>query len=224
MSAVFVQLPEIARPTGILSKLDQLGIEYVPTRGQEPTTIEGIHADNLMSAVEADYLFTFVRNPASRLVSMWSDMMMEDDSVIEAEISVPGTASHHFFNILANHGFVPNMEFADMVEKIGNLDRSIISSTVFLAPYTEMIDKIKEIRAPKPLTMIGKVENANEDLRKVCEIHGLSYGADIPHTSMDQDPSINFYNKPIDEYYTDATRELVRIVYARDLAELDYVV
>jgi hypothetical protein len=243
MSTVFVQLPEIARPTGILSKLDQLGIEYIPKIDrfdgsnrtftdpgfenktiQVPSTIEGVRAEDLMVAIESDYLFTFVRNPASRMVSLWSDMMMEDDHVIQSELSEPGTSSHYFFNTLSNHGFVPNMAFNDMIEKVGNLDRSIISSTVFLAPYTEMLDKIKGLRDPRPLEMIGRVENANEELRKVCEIRGMDYGSDIPAENLDKDPSVNFYNKPVDEYYTEATKELVRVVYARDLAELDYVV
>ena len=153
------------------------------------------------------------------MVWLWSDMMMESDQLIEEETRVSGTGAYHFFNTHSDR-FTAGMNFTDFIEQLAGA--SNINDTVFLAPHSVLLDKVREALNPHQIARVGKVEDANTELTRVSSHLGKDYGVLIPEPCLDDHASVNFYNKPISEYYTDETRQIIEGIYQRDLAEFDY--
>lgn len=159
------------------------------------------------------YVFSFVRNPFSRIVSRYLHLtyfFKEREITQNLGLVLGGWAERNFNDFF----------------KVMNLDKRednfTFSNFVRFAMKThddhwmvqfELLKKYSNINV-EDFNFIGKVEKLQQDFNTVCDKISIPR-QQLPHTNKTQ-------HKHYTEYYNDDTREIVATKYAKDIEYFDY--
>lgn len=142
-----------------------------------------------------DFSFSFVRNPYDRLVSCYTQKIVE-----------PLLPEEEFSKITPRkrlNAEKPN--FRDFVRYV--LSDEVIQLDVHW-------DTLHNLMPVTEVDFIGKVENFQEDFNSLCDKIGISR-QELPHNNKSK-------HKHYTEYYDDETREIVAEKYAKDIEYFGY--
>lgn len=166
---IFIRTAKTAS-TSVLKILNQYKIKNIEIKDYEydPNHLSSKHIKECVGnkIFYSYFKFSFVRNPFSRIVSMW---MM--NKVYHKE-------TPNFRNYVKS---IPNLEW---MPKQGNHSRS--PREVWLKKYSSMYDYTKEC------DFIGKLENLQQDFNIICDKIGIPQQV-IPHENATKHKSYTEY-------------------------------
>ena len=145
---------------------------------------------------ESYYHFVFVRNPWSRLVSLYKDKFKRSKD--------PGEGIMRPYEIQNVH----LMKFEDFVKFLENIPDGYCD--LHFLPYHYHINLQKT-------DFVGKLENFEDDMRYVLNIIAPDRHIEIPKLN-----SSKYGEESYRDYYTDETRDIVARKYAKDIELFDY--
>jgi len=160
---------------------------------------------------DLNFIFTFVRNPYSRLVSRYIHMknFFIDSRHRHKSLSVGQAAQTSIKKYFEYH----NIEFT---EDNFNFPRFVKFAQKKVDPHWEsQIDKFEsQVISLDNIDFIGKLENLQQDFNTVCD------KIKIPQQQL---PHLNKTNhKHYTEYYDDETKQIVAEKYAKDIEYFGY--
>jgi len=146
------------------------------------------------------FKFTFVRNPWSRILSLyffWKNQHKDHEYYIYDKDEVDYIHEN-------------NLSFKDFANKIKDNTRVLLGK-----PHAQSYcDFYKILNGDFKFDFIGKVENLQNDFKSVCEKIGIPY-EEIPHKNKSP-------HKHYTEYYDNETMEIVAEIYANDIEYFGY--
>lgn len=156
----------------------------------------------------SEYSFSIVRNPYDRLVSCYTEKILDPFHRKRDNIS----KEHEYYNrLILEEGFFPKESFKSFVKKVCKIsDRR--SDKHFRSQHCFLLDK-KGRWIPD---FLGKFENLEEDFKKICKKMGVSKPPSLPHKRKSK--RIDGYR----DYYDEETKRLVERRYKKDLELFGY--
>jgi hypothetical protein len=138
------------------------------------------------------FVFTFVRNPFSRILSAFNYLKNGGVNIQDRRIR--------------NRYKLDEIDFKTFVKN--NIKNDSINTDHF-KPQLHYLDY-----DVKKINFIGKFENLHEDFNTICDKIGIPR-QELPHKNKSK-------HKHYTEYYDDETREIVAEKYAMDIEYFDY--
>lgn len=184
---VFIQIPK----TGSSSIGYALGQRQNPEPELHHQTLSNIIKN--IPELNKYFIFTFIRNPWDRLLSLWCDFTQ----IRKKEYSEKITLDNELFS-----------EFNSFEDFCINFRNTIWINDVFLKPQLYFIFPYSRIN------FIGKYESLNEDYKKLCHILNITHDK-LPIIRKTEH---NHYRN----YYTQQTRDIIAEIYKEDIKEFGY--
>ena len=154
------------------------------------------HTNKPKYKYESYYNFVFVRNPWSRLVSLYKDKVVTNGSYVRYLLNKYRIQNAHL------------MKFEDFVKFVGNVPDGYCDP--HFLPYHCRINLQKT-------DFVGKLEKFEDDMRYVLNIIAPDQHIEIPNLN-----SSEYEEKGYRDYYTDETRDIVARKYAKDIELFNY--
>ncbi|MCC0176151.1 sulfotransferase family 2 domain-containing protein [Waterburya agarophytonicola K14] len=180
--------------------------------------------DNFNIKPQEYFKFAIVRNPYSRLLSVWLNKYRSPMDVhqtitnklrfqIAKHTGIKKFPSQHFYEIYPDGSFKNFVLFIDYI--VTNY------STEIARRYIGATDQYSYIENDRNLEfdLIGKLENINLDLAAINDQLQLTKGYEIPHLNKN-DQSKN--KKKFLEFYDDESIEIVNRLFVRDFKTFGY--
>ena len=151
-----------------------------------------LYARGQMMSLEDFFVFTFVRNPYSRLYSGWK--------FVKKEI---GKGNPLF---LPKQQYINDYSFAEWVQMITNNEQ-----------FAQLLKPQFLYVKSHQCNFIGRYENFQEDLIKVCAKTNTELNQDIPWLNK-----TSTHNKEYLEHYDERTKDIVYDYYKEDFLQFQY--
>tara|TARA_Y100000361_G_C11101952_1_gene312435 strand:+ start:405 stop:1001 length:597 start_codon:yes stop_codon:yes gene_type:complete len=148
--------------------------------------------------IEQSFIFTFIRNPWDRIVSLYFFWKQQDKN-------------HRFYHSDKKQVDYINkldMSFKDFTKEIVN-KKSIFYEKRHLHPYIGHFFPTADC-----IDFIGRFENFQQDFNIICDKIGIPH-QQLPHKNKSR-------HKHYTEYYDDKTRQIVAEIYSRDIEHFGY--
>lgn len=146
----------------------------------------------------ADYFkFAFVRNPWSKLVSVYHDFTMQRGHQYSAKKKMDKPLLH---------------EFNDFEDLCLRLKDSEWRDNVFFRPQSTFVT----MDNGEVIDYVGKFEDLDDHFREACEMIGYPIRSALPMYHVGK------YNHDYRKHYSSESREAVRQFYQEDLELFDY--
>lgn len=193
--AIFIHVPKTAG-SSMCTYLGERGFDpvkyYAPHGPNDDVT--GVYVNgtawrikrNLLDVWDDYFKFAFVRNPWDRIVSCWKNR---------------ATGYTEFGSFLKDYPYPkrnPNLR----------KPQNLIWHTL------PQIDHMNDEHQTNMMDFVGRFENLNEDLEKICQHINLEYSP-LPHINKSS-------HKPYWEYYTDELRLFVETIYEKEIKLYNY--
>lgn len=193
---------------------------------QHAKIADALSTSNTLNIDYSDYfIFTFVRNPYSWILSVWDNFYknlsanLTRGNVIgqlknlyrkKFRTSVAGAA--HFHQLFPDGQFTSFILFLDKMAKEPNLKKK---------PYWGTYDQYSFIENNRNIQFdfIGKFENFEVDVRKVLQELNIEYPLELPHRTY---KNAGVKRKNYLDYYDDRSLKIVNELFQRDFQAFDY--
>jgi chondroitin 4-sulfotransferase 11 len=164
------------------------------------------YTKNKMSKNEMEYyVFTFVRNPFKRIVSLYVNKFEDREKIVES-------GYFQYKNYMG--GIIDqNITFNSFVKIVSNIpdkfsERHFISQSFYLD------------RSPKKLDFIGKLENFHEDYGVICKTFGIENNITNSNRSLNYDYKDYFNIETLDLVYRRYKNDVIGFGYENEYKEL----
>lgn len=203
-NAVYVEVAKVASSSIKIALANLLQIEVHPSGDPHRTVFPSARLDQLPRPDM--FVFGFVRNPWSRLLSCYLDKVGGQPGEFTHNTIRPGVA-----NCLARYdSIVAGMLFDDFVHAVAAIPDSDADEH-FRSQHTFFTNGTQPVAA----NFVGKYETLAADFAAVARQLRLPFST-LPHLQATQP------EKPPSNYYTPALQELVAERYRVDIATFDY--
>lgn len=164
---------------------------------------EKLIAKNNLQKFDNYFKFTFVRNPYSRLVTSYKDMILFKQSLTHIN-----GMSRNLWKF--GDKFWPNMGFKDFANSVSQIPDKKADGH-FRSQYCFITDKHNRL-VPD---FIGKIENLEEDYKEICKKIGIKNPLKFPHANKS-------INKSYKSYYDEETKKIIQKRYFKDFKMFKY--
>ncbi|MEL7356075.1 MAG: sulfotransferase family protein [Cyanobacteria bacterium J06560_6] len=206
LNAIYIAVPKVACSSIKRAIATSLNVE-IPDSGRAIHRAEFLLMDkDSMISQKGYFKFGFVRNPWDRLVSCYSDKIVNDENFSNDRYDKGIPRAFHRYKV-----FKANMPFRDFLEAVVDIPDDD-ADRHWRSQYTFLSDQNRNL-VPD---YIGRFENLEEDFSHVFKELGNS-DIRLPHSNKSKRNSIGYR-----DYFTDDMLSIFEKRYAKDIEVFNY--
>lgn len=159
------------------------------------------------SDYEDYFIFTFVRNPFSRVLSAYKSKILGSKDINNSQVT---NGAHRILNVFYGDEFYGGMTFEEYVMKLAKIPQEYMEEH-FRPQHFTLFDN-----HGKPFyDFCGKLETINQDFDRLKKLVHIPF-EDLPHFGNQS------IHKHYSRYYNERMVKIIEKKYAKDLALFDY--